>query len=122
MQKNIPLGRRNGIIQRPIVAKCCKNGDIKMATVNDVNVCKPDDDQSQQCKAWPIWSCGASEFDWDYTQTETCLILEGKVTVTDRPDSGESVTFGPGDMVVFPVGLKCIWKVTEPVKKHYDFS
>ena len=93
-----------------------------MATVNDVSVCRPDDSQIAQCKAWPIWSCEASEFDWDYTQNETCLILEGKVTVTDRPDSGESVTFGPGDMVVFPVGLQCVWKVTEPVKKYYDFS
>ena len=93
-----------------------------MPTINDVNVCRPDDSQIAQCKAWPIWSCGASEFDWDYTQTETCLILEGKVTVTDRPEGGDSVTFGPGDMVVFPVGLQCIWKVTEPVKKHYDFS
>jgi uncharacterized cupin superfamily protein len=53
---------------------------------------------------------------------ETCLILEGSVEVSDRPESGESVSFGPGDLVRFPVGLKCVWKVKEPVKKHYNFS
>ena len=93
-----------------------------MATVKDVVVRKPSDDEEAQCKSWPIWSCEASEFDWDYTQTETCLLLEGGVTVSDRPGSGESVTFGPGDLVVFPVGLKCVWKVEQPVRKHYSFS
>ncbi len=93
-----------------------------MPTVKDVQVRKPSDEEARQCKTWDTWGCDVSEFPWDYTQTETCLILEGKVTVTDRPAGAESVTFGPGDLVVFPVGLKCIWKVTEPVRKHYNFS
>lgn len=93
-----------------------------MPSVKDVEVHKPSEQEEQKCKSWPTWSCDTSEFDWDYDQTETCLILEGKVTVTDRPESGESVSFGPGDMVVFPRGFKCVWKVTEPVRKHYQFS
>ena len=93
-----------------------------MPTVNDVIVNKPEQDQTDECTKWPIWSCGVSEFDWEYTQMEKCLILEGGVTVTDRPDSGQAVSFGPGDYVVFPVGLKCVWKVTAPVKKHYNFE
>jgi uncharacterized protein len=93
-----------------------------MPTVKDVQVRKPSDEEARQCKTWDTWSCDVSEFPWDYTQTETCLILEGKVTVTDRPAGAESVTFGPDDLVVFPVGLKCIWKATEPVRKHYNFS
>jgi len=93
-----------------------------MPTVKDVVVRKPTEQEAEQCKTWDTWSCGVSEFPWDYTQTETCLILEGKVTVTDRPEGAENVTFGPGDLVVFPVGLQCIWKVTEPVRKHYNFS
>ncbi len=93
-----------------------------MVTVKDIIVRRPDEQEVEKCKAWPIWTCEASEFDWDYTQTETCLLLEGSVTVTDRPESGESVSFGPGDYVVFPNKLKCVWKVKEPVKKHYDFS
>ena len=90
-----------------------------MPSVKDVIVKKPDANEESRAKAWPIWECQPSEFDWAYTQTETCLILEGDVTVSD----GESqVTFGPGDMVVFPVDLECTWKVNKAVRKHYDFS
>ena len=93
-----------------------------MPTVNDIEVTKPTPQQQSTCQNWPIWTCGVSEFDWDYTQKEKCLVLEGQVTVTDRPDSGRAVSFGPGDYVVFPVGLECVWKVTKPVRKHYDFE
>lgn len=93
-----------------------------MPTVKDVIVRKPTAEEAKVCKTWPTWSCPASEFEWEYTQTEKCLILEGRVTVTDNPDSGRSVSFGPGDYVVFPEGLQCIWKVTAPVRKHYDFE
>lgn len=68
---------------------------------------------------WPIWSCGVSEFDWEYTEQESCLLLEGEVEVTTDT---ETVKFGAGDFVVFPEGLKCRWKVTQPVKKHYKFG
>tara|TARA_B100000029_G_C17282299_1_gene853873 strand:+ start:176 stop:442 length:267 start_codon:yes stop_codon:yes gene_type:complete len=69
--------------------------------------------------SWPIWTCGVSEFDWEYSNRESCFLLEGQVKVkTDR----ETVNFGPGDFVVFPKGLKCFWKVTSPVKKHYQFG
>ena len=93
-----------------------------MPIVKDCVVRKPTVAEKEVCKAWPIWTCGVSEFEWEYTQTEKCLICEGRVTVIDRPDSGTSVTFGPGDYVVFPNGLKCVWKITEPVKKHYEFE
>ena len=96
--------------------------EVKMAMIKDVIVRRPAAEEIARYQSWPIWTCEPSEFDWDYTQTETCLLLEGSVTVTDRPDSGESVSFGPGDLVVFPVGLKCVWKVKEAVRKHYDFS
>ncbi len=96
--------------------------EIKMPTVKDVIVRKPDETETEKCKNWPIWTCQKSTFDWDYTQTETCLLLEGAVTVADRPDTGESVSFGPGDLVVFPVGLKCVWQINDDVKKHYSFS
>jgi hypothetical protein len=69
--------------------------------------------------SWPIWTCEPSEFDWSYTDRETCYILEGKVTVQTNE---ESVTFGKGDLVVFPEGLSCVWRVEEAVKKHYNFG
>ena len=68
---------------------------------------------------WSIWSCEVSEFDWEYDAKESCLLLEGDVEVkTDF----ETVNFSAGDFVVFPRGLKCRWKVTKPVRKHYSFS
>ena len=93
-----------------------------MPTVTDCVVRKPTADEQKVCEMWPIWSCDVSEFEWEYTQTEKCLLLEGQVTVTDLPDSGNTVSFGPGDYVIFPNGLKCVWKVEKPVRKHYDFE
>jgi uncharacterized cupin superfamily protein len=67
----------------------------------------------------PTWECGISEFDWFYDSEETCLLIEGEVTVSY---DGGSVSFSAGDYVVFPKGLSCVWKVTKPVKKHYEFK
>jgi len=70
-------------------------------------------------KTWPVWECGPSEFDWEYSDRESCYLLEGKVTV--KTDDAE-VSFGKGDFVVFPKGLKCRWCVLEKVRKHYKFG
>ena len=37
-------------------------------------------------KNWPTWTCDVSSFDWVYEDKETCLLLEGEVTV--RPEGG----------------------------------
>lgn len=71
-------------------------------------------------RSWPIWSCEASTFPWTYDEQETCLILEGEVTVT--PQEGEPVRFGAGDLVVFSAGLRCRWDVHRAVRKHYRFG
>lgn len=71
-------------------------------------------------KSWPIWSKEVSTFDWEYSQEEECLILEGKVEV--ECPGGQRVEFGKGDFVVFPKGLSCVWEVKEPVRKHYNFK
>ncbi len=93
-----------------------------MPTVNDIIIRKPTAAEKKTCKTWPIWSSDVSRFDWEYTQVEKCLLIEGEVAVSDRPESGKTVTFGPGDYVVFPNGLKCVWDVKKPVRKHYDFE
>jgi len=90
-----------------------------MPTVKDVIVKKPSEQESAVCQSWPIWKCEPSTFDWAYTEKETCLLIEGKVTVTDGKDS---VSFGSGDLVVFPEGLECNWNVQEAVKKYYNFG
>lgn len=90
-----------------------------MPNIKDIVIRKPSKEEDEKCRSWPIWTCQTSEFDWAYTDKETCLILEGEVTVTDGKDS---VTFGPGDLVEFPVDLECTWKVKKPVRKHYNFG
>ena len=90
-----------------------------MADIKDVIVKKPSDEEVATCKAWPIWAKEPSTFDWIYTEKETCLLLEGKVTVSDENDS---VSFGAGDFVVFPEGLECTWNIQKAVRKHYTFG
>ena len=70
-------------------------------------------------RSWRIWTCEVSEFPWEYAEKETCFLLEGDVEVSTEE---ETVRFGTGDFVVFPKGLKCTWRVMEPVRKHYNFG
>lgn len=90
-----------------------------MPSVKDIEVKKPTEQEKEICSRWPTWQCEPSTFDWAYTEKETCLLITGKVTVTDGKDA---VNFGPGDLVVFPQDLECTWKVEEPVKKYYTFG
>lgn len=69
---------------------------------------------------WPIWTKDVSEFPWTYDDSETCYLLTGEVIVT--PDGGEPLQFGQGDLVTFPAGMSCSWKITKAVKKHYSFG
>ena len=69
--------------------------------------------------SWPIWEKEVSSFDWYYDEKEICYFLEGDVTVK-TPDG--DVSFGKGDLVMFPQGLRCVWQVKKPVKKHYKFG
>lgn len=69
-------------------------------------------------RTWPIWQKEKSKFEWSYPETEECYILEGKVIVhTDKGD----YEINANDYVVFPKGLKCVWEIIEPIKKHYNF-
>jgi uncharacterized cupin superfamily protein len=90
-----------------------------MPTIKDIVIRKPTPEETDRCKSWPIWTCEPSTFDWSYTEKETCLILEGKVTISDGKDS---VNFGPGDLVVFPQDLDCVWNIEKTVRKHYTFG
>jgi uncharacterized cupin superfamily protein len=69
---------------------------------------------------WPIWTKEISEFDWKYDRTETCYIISGTAIVT--PEDKEAVTITEGDMATFPKGMKCVWKIIEPIEKHYSFD
>ena len=71
-------------------------------------------------RQWAIWTKEESEFPWHYDEKETCLFLEGDVVVT--PENGEPVKMGAGDLVTFPQGMSCTWKVRKAVRKHYNFG
>jgi uncharacterized protein len=84
-----------------------------------IEVRKPTPEEVAKMKSWPTWSKEPSEFPWFYDQQETCLVLEGDVTI----EAGDqTVSFGPGDCVVFPKGLKCTWKIKKAITKHYKFG
>eukprot|EP01039_Chlorochromonas_danica_P004064 gene4065-4445_t len=82
----------------------------------------PSKDSLDQLKVftWPTWSCDVSEFPWAYDSTETCYILKGSAQIT--ASNGETVVIKKGDLCTFREGLSCIWKVTEPILKHYNFE
>ncbi|MFA5159772.1 MAG: cupin domain-containing protein [Candidatus Omnitrophota bacterium] len=69
--------------------------------------------------SWPVWTKEVSSFDWYYDEKEICYFLEGEVTV--KTSDGE-ISFGKGDLVTFPQGLKCVWDIKTAVKKHYKFG
>lgn len=70
--------------------------------------------------SWPIWEKEVSEFPWHYDEQEICWLLEGEVEVTH--EGGEPVRFGAGDLVTFPAGMGCYWRITRAVRKHYRFG
>ena len=68
-------------------------------------------------KNWPIWECEPSNFSWQYREKEICFITEGEAEITTK--SGESYLIKAGDLVEFPEGLTCEWKITKSLKKHF---
>ena len=70
--------------------------------------------------SWPVWEKEISEFPWTYDHSETCYLLEGNVIVI--PEGGEAVQFGKGDLVTFPAGMNCTWKIISDVRKYYQFG
>ena len=70
--------------------------------------------------SWSPWNCGGETFDWSYSERETAQVLQGKVRVVT--EHGQDVTFGAGDIVVFPAGLNCTWTVMEPIRKVFSFG
>jgi uncharacterized protein len=87
-----------------------------------IHIEKPSEDKLQELnvRSWPVWEKEISEFPWEYHEPETCYVFEGEIYVT--PAGSDTVKIEKGDLVVFSAGLKCTWKITKPVKKHYRFG
>ena len=74
--------------------------------------------EERHIRKWPVWEKEVSRFEHIYDGAEECLFLEGEVViVTDQ----ENYSIVPGDFVIFEDGLKCIWDIKTPVRKHYNF-
>ena len=64
-----------------------------------------------------IWASGVGAFKISYSEEELCVLLEGRVRLTDS--SGQAREFGPGGAFVIPAGFVGVWENLEPVKKIY---
>ncbi|MEW6534838.1 MAG: cupin domain-containing protein [Candidatus Auribacterota bacterium] len=81
---------------------------------------KPTEEEIEEAQSWPVWEKEVSSFQWEYSEKETCLFLEGEVVLTT--DDGSELSFGEGDYVIFPKGLICQWDIKKTVRKHYTFG
>ena len=63
------------------------------------------------------WQAEPGTLAVDYTETEFCLILEGRVRLTD--DQGASADFAPGDAFVVAAGFRGTWQSIGRVTKLY---
>ncbi len=76
--------------------------------------------QELNVSKWPTWQKEVSVFPWVFPEQEIAYILEGECVIT--PEGGTPVSFGKGDLVTFPAGMKCSWEVKQPLHKHYHLD
>lgn len=50
---------------------------------------------------------------------ESCYFYEGEVVVETEE---ETVSFGAGNFVIFPKGLKCVWDIKKPVLRYQTIN
>jgi uncharacterized protein len=84
----------------------------------EVTVKKPTADELAKLgvDGWGVWEKEPSEFPWSYEEKETCYILEGEAEVSYL---GRKAAFKAGDLVVFPKGIDCVWKIRKRIRKRY---
>ena len=85
-----------------------------------MKVRKAEKSDIEKTSMWGTWTKEPSEFPWYYDEKETCYIINGHAKVTDKEDN--SIEFGAGDWVEFEQGLECTWKITETIRKKYNFG
>ncbi len=64
-----------------------------------------------------IWHSSVGAKTINYTEEEVCVILEGRVRLSDL--NGNAKEFGAGSTFVLPAGFKGTWETLEDVKKIY---
>lgn len=89
------------------------------STEPEIIIRKPTPSEKIKAETWPIWTKEVSEFPYNYSQTEECLIISGEVEIITK---SKIYHFSSGDFVIFPKGLECRWNIKKDVKKHYNFK
>ena len=69
------------------------------------------------CNISGVWECTPGRFEVHYTWDETIYVLEGRVSIEE--ENGDVREFKAGDVVHFPIGLRCTWTVHEKIRKIY---
>ncbi len=65
-----------------------------------------------------LWECTPGVFTAERIgYTEICTILSGRVTV--ETETAAPQEYGPGDIMIMPSGWAGVWRVHEPLRKHY---
>lgn len=65
-----------------------------------------------------VWECAPCREEIDaYPVHEMMTVISGSVTLTNA--EGQAETFTAGDVFFIPKGTKCIWHVTETLRKFY---
>ena len=102
----------NTVPQERVVAGVASdaNTNITMKTHNHYT------DPTEQFFAG-IWQSSVGAKTVNYTEEEVCVILEGRVRLTDL--AGYAKEFGAGSTFALPAGFKGTWGTLEPVKKVY---
>ena len=103
----------HGIIaQDKVVAGIASDANIKITTQTYNHYTDP----TEQFFAG-IWHSSVGAKTVSYTEEEVCVILEGRVRLTDLV--GNAKEFGAGSTFVLPAGFKGTWETLEAVKKIY---
>lgn len=64
-----------------------------------------------------VWESSAGRWRVDYSEDEFCVLLSGRVVLTD--ESGRAERFASGDAFIIPAGFRGTWETVEPVRKLY---
>lgn len=65
-----------------------------------------------------VWECAPCREEIEaYPCDEMMTVLSGSVTLTGA--DGLAQTFGPGDTFFVAKGAKCVWEITETLRKFY---
>ena len=100
------------VAQDKVVAGVASDADAKITTQTYNHYTDP----SEQFFAG-IWQSSVGAKSVNQTEEEVCVILEGRVRLTDL--TGNAKEFGAGSTFVLPAGFEGTWETLEPVKKIY---